>query len=73
MSWFRRRKITLPEEPSNGEIRSIEALQESERKLREAKMTKLEVDKVTRKSRELVRKNDHFSDALQRAMRRTNG
>ena len=73
MSWFRRKKVELPEEHANGNSRSQEALRESERKLLEARMSKLEVEKVTRKSRELINKNDHFSDALQRAMRRANG
>lgn len=73
MSWFRRRKIELPEEPVNGTQRSQDTLEESERKLREAQAKKLEVEMVTRKSREVVNKNDHFSEALQRAMRRTNG
>lgn len=73
MSWFRRKKIRLPEENANVNSPSLEALHESERKLMEARKSKLEVEKVTRKSRELVNKNDLFSEALQRAMRRTNG
>ncbi len=72
MSWFRKKRIELPEEPANG-TRSLKALEESERKLREAQRGRLEVEKVTRKSRELVNKNDYFSEALARAMRRPNG
>lgn len=72
MSWFRK-KIELPKEQTDAEERSSEALRESERKLQETKEVGLEVERVTRKSKELVRKTDHFSDALQRAMRRNNG
>lgn len=58
-------KIVIPEHSNVGNF-SNEAVEQSKKKLKDARDTKKEVH-------QLIKTNDQFAAALQRAMRRTNG
>ena len=74
MSWFgwwRKKKVKAPNEiampkPQPTNNHSAEAAKQSEKKLKDAIRTKKEVSQV-------LRVNDQFAEALQRAMRRSHG
>lgn len=70
--WWRPKKLKLPKSkielpiPVQEENHSREVLKQSEQKLKEALKTKKEVSQV-------LKINDQFAEALQRAMRRSHG
>lgn len=67
-----RQKLRPPQPEKNGERKSEEVLRKSEEKLKEAMRDRVEVKKVTEKSKRL-QVNDKLAEALYQAMRRQNG
>lgn len=63
--WWRKRKIEAPRNVVT-ENHSERVLKQSEKKLEDALKTKKEVT-------QLIKANDQFAEALQRAMRRSHG
>jgi hypothetical protein len=69
MRWPFQKKLDVPKIKKNGQSHSEEARRESEQKLRDAVMDRLEVRKVSRETAKL----DKFAEAVERSMRRSHG